>query len=114
MKSVFVDRAPLQMPDAYLYEILVPYSRVIGIEHLTIKGFQNVKSGTRQVSMVITTSILATIKISNIQLSFRNRGQPPFCFVCQVGHTGKDCPKSRKYLRILAMQISTQKTCAIN
>ena len=93
VKSVFVDRAPLQMPDAYLYEILAPYSRVISIGHLKIKGFQNIKSGTCR---VITKSIPATIKISNIQLSFRYRGQPPFCFVSQVGHTGKDCPKSQK------------------
>ena len=95
--SVFVDRAPLQMPDSYLFELLAPYGRVLSIEHLKVKGFENVKSGTRRVSMVITNSIPSIIKISNIQLSFRYRGQPPFCFVCQeVGHTGRDCPKSRK------------------
>ena len=97
VKSVFVDRAPLQMPDQYLYDLLAPYGRVLSIEHLKVKGFQNVKSGTRRVSMVINKSIPAVIKISNIQLSFRYRGQPPFCFVCQeVGHAGKDCPKSRQ------------------
>ena len=97
VKSVFVDRAPLQMPDQYLYEILAPYGRVLGIEHLKVKGFHTVRSGTRRVSMVITKSIPAVIKISNMPLSFRYRGQPPFCFVCQeVGHTGRDCPKSRK------------------
>ena len=97
VKSVFVDRAPLQMPDQYLFDLLAPYGRVLGIEHLKVKGFHNVKSGTRRVSMVINTSIPAVMKISNIQLSFRYRGQPPFCFVCQeVGHAGKDCPKSRQ------------------
>ena len=100
VKSVFVDRAPLQMPDQYLFELLAPYGRVLGIEHLKVKGFHNVKSGTRRVSMVINTSIPAVMKISNIQLSFRYRGQPPFCFVCQeVGHAGKDCPKSRQARR---------------
>ena len=100
VKSVFVDRAPLQMPDQYLYDLLAPYGRVLSIEHLKVKGFQNVKSGTRRVSMVINKSIPAVIKISNIQLSFRYRGQPPFCFVCQeVGHAGKDCPKSRQSRR---------------
>ena len=85
------------MPDQYLYEILLPYGRVLSIEHLKVKGFQNIKSGTRQVSMVITKSIPAIIKISNIQLSFHYRRQPPFCFVCQeVGHTGRDYPKSRR------------------
>ena len=97
---MFVDRAPLQMPDQYLYDLLAPYGRVLSIEHLKVKGFQNVKSGTRRVSMVINTSIPAVMKISNIQLSFRYRGQPPFCFVCQeVGHAGKDCPKSRQARR---------------
>ena len=100
VKSVFVDRAPLQMPDQHLYELLAPYGRALSIEHLKVKGFQNVKSGTRRVSMVITKSIPAVMKISNIQLSFRYRGQPPFCFVCQeVGHAGKDCPKSRQARR---------------
>ena len=97
---MFVDRAPLQMQDQYLYDLLAPYGRVLSIEHLKVKGFQNVKSGTRRVSMVINKSIPAVIKISNIQLSFRYRGQPPFCFVCQeVGHAGKDCPKSRQARR---------------
>ena len=31
VKSVFIDRAPLQMPDQYLYEILAPYGRVLSI-----------------------------------------------------------------------------------
>ena len=47
--------------------------------------------------MVVTKSIPAVIKISNIPISFRYRGQPSFCFVCEeVGHASKDCPKSRK------------------
>ena len=97
VKSVFFDRVPLQMPDQYLYEILAPYGRILSIEHLKVKGFQTVNSGTRGVSMVVTKSIPAVIKISNIPISFRYHGQPPFCFVCQeVGHAGKDCPKSRK------------------
>ena len=100
VKSVFVDRAPPQMPDSYLFDLLAPYGRVLGVEHLKVKGFQNVKSGTRRVSMVIAKSIPSVLRISNIQLSFRYRGQPPFCFVCQeVGHTGRDCPKSRKAQR---------------
>ena len=106
VKSVFVDRAPLQMPDQYLYEILAPYSRVLSVEHLKVKGFQTVKSGTQRVSMVVTQSIPAVIRISNIPISnipisFRYRGQPPFCFECQeVGHARKDCPKSRKTSKI--------------
>ena len=97
VKSVFVDHAPLQMPDQYLFELLAPYGRVLSVEHLKVKGFQNVKSGTRRVSVVINKSIPAVMKISNIQLSFCYRGQPPFCFVCQeVGHAGRDCPISRQ------------------
>ena len=41
--------------------------------------------------------IPANINIGGFVVSFRYRGQPPTCFVCQeVGHTGKDCPKSRR------------------
>ena len=97
VKSIFVDRAPLQMQDNILFETLAPYGRVISIQHLKVKGFESVRSGTRRVSMVLTKAIPATINIGGFLVSFRYRGQPPTCFVCQeVGHTGKDCPKSRR------------------
>ena len=97
VKSIFVDRAPLQMQDNILYETLAPYGRVISVQHLKVKGFESVRSGTRRVSMVLTKAIPATINIGGFLVSFRYRGQPPTCFVCQeVGHTGKDCPKSRR------------------
>ena len=97
IKSIFVDRAPLQMQDNILYETLAPYGRVISIQHLKVKGFESVRSGTRRVSMVLTKAIPANINIGGFLVSFRYRGQPPTCFVCQeVGHTGKDCPKSRR------------------
>ena len=97
VKSIFVDGAPLQMQDNILFETLAPYGRVISIQHLKVKGFESVRSGTRRVSMVLTKAIPANINIGGFLVSFRYRGQPPTCFVCQeVGHTGKDCPKSRR------------------
>ena len=97
VKSIFVDHAPLQMQDNILFETLAPYGRVISIQHLKVKGFESVRSGTRRVSMVLTKAIPANINIGGFLVSFRYRGQPPTCFVCQeVGHTGKDCPKSRR------------------
>ena len=97
VKSVFVDRAPLQMTDNILFETLAPYGRVISVQHLKVKGFESVRSGTRRVSMVLSKAIPANINIGGFLVSFRYRGQPPTCFVCQeVGHTGKDCPKSRR------------------
>ena len=42
VKSVFVDRAPLQMQDQHLFDTLAPYSRVISIQHLKVKGFPSV------------------------------------------------------------------------
>ncbi len=45
VKAVFVDRAPPQMPDKYLYDCLAPYGRVISVKHLTIKGFLSVRKG---------------------------------------------------------------------
>ena len=97
VKSIFVDRVPLQMQDNILFETLAPYGRVISIQHLKVKGFESVRSGTRRVSMVLTKAIPATINIGGFLVSFRYRGQPPTCFVCQeVGHAGRDCPKSRR------------------
>ena len=97
VKSVFVDRAPLQMNDHILFETLAPYGRVISVQHLKVKGFESVRSGTRRVSMVLTKAIPAAINIGGFLVSFRYRGQPPTCFVCQeVGHAGRGCPKSRR------------------
>ena len=44
VNSVFVDRAPLQMPEAYLFELLAPYGRVLSPEDLRHK-LHNVKEG---------------------------------------------------------------------
>ena len=97
VKSILVDRAPLQMQDNILYETLAPYGRVICVQHLKVKGFESVRSGIRRVSMVLTKAIPATINIGGFMVSFRYHGQPPTCFVCQeVGHASKDCPKSRR------------------
>ena len=47
--------------------------------------------------MVLSKAIPASINIGGFMVSFRYRGQPPTCFVCQeVGHVSKDCPKSRR------------------
>ena len=97
VKSVFVEKAPLHMQDKYLYEALAPYGRVIGVQHLTIKEFPSVRSGTRRVSMVVTKAIPRTINIGGFPVVFNYRGQPTQCYVCQeVGHASKDCPKSRQ------------------
>ena len=97
VKSVFVEKAPLHMQDNYLYQALAPYGRVIAVQHLTIKGFPSVRSGTRRVSMVVTKAIPRTINIGGFPVVFNYRGQPTQCYVCQeVGHASKDCPKSRQ------------------
>ena len=85
------------MQDNYLYQALAPYGRVIRVQHLTIKEFPSVRSGTRRVSMVMTKAIPRTINIGGFPVTFNYRGQPTQCFVCQeVGHASKDCPKSRQ------------------
>ena len=91
VKSVFVEKAPLQMQENYLYEALAPYGRVIGVQHLTIKGFPSVRSGTRRVSMVVTKAIPRTINIGGFPVVFNYHGQPTQCYVCQeVGHARWD------------------------
>ena len=105
VKSVFVEKAPLHMQDNYLYEALAPYGRVIGVQHLTIKGFPTVRSGTRRVSMVVTKAIPRTINIGGFPVVFNYRGQPTHCYVCQeVGHASKDCPNSRQGRKLQQQQ----------
>ena len=95
VKSVFVERAPLQRQDQHLFDTLALYSWVISVQHLKVKGFPSVRSGTRRVSMLISKPIPANTNIGGFLVSFRYRGQPPTCFVCQeVGHTGRGCSKS--------------------
>lgn len=97
VKSVFVDRAPFQMPDQMIVDALAPYGRVLSVKSLTIQGFAAVKSGTRMVSMVISKAIPAELRVAGFQLAFKYRGQDPTCFACHVvGHTAGNCPKSRK------------------
>ncbi len=97
LNAVFVDCAPSQIPDKYLYDCLAPYGRIILVKHLTIKGFPSVQSGTRMMSMVITKAIPAEVRVMGFQLSFRYCRQAPTCFACQeVGHTARDFPKSSK------------------
>ena len=109
VKSVFVEKAPLHMQDNYLYEALAPYGRVIGVQHLTIKGFPTVRSGTRRVSMVVTKAIPRTINIGGFPVVFNYRGQPTQCYVCQeVGHASKDCPNSRQGRKLQQQQQQQQ------
>ena len=105
VKSVFVEKAPLHMQDKYLYEALAPYGRVIGVQHLTIKEFPSVRSGTRRVSMVVTKAIPRIINIGGFPVVFNYRGQPTQCYVCQeVGHASKDCPNSRQGRKLQQQQ----------
>ena len=105
VKSVFVEKAPLQMQDNYLYEALAPYGRVIGVQHLTIKEFPSVRSGTRRVSMVVTKAIPRILNIGGFPVVFNYRGQPTQCYVCQeVGHASKDCPNSRQGRKLQQQQ----------
>ena len=102
VKSMFVDRALLQMQDNVLFETLAPYGRVISIQHLKVKGFKSVCSGTHEVSMVPTKAIPANINIGGFSVSFLYRGQLATCFMCQeVGHVGKCCPKSWRAKKLL-------------
>ena len=52
------------------------------------------------VSMSVNTPIPAGLKVAGFTRTFRYRGQLPTCYVCQeVGHTAKECPKSKKATR---------------
>jgi hypothetical protein len=115
IKKVFVDRAPLQMPDNYILEALAPYGRVLSVQHLTVRGFLNIKSGTRMVSMSVNKAIPAETRVAGFTLSFKYRGQPRTCFVCQeVGHTARNCPKSRAHAPSSLHKTARSNTTSLN
>ena len=92
---VFVDRAPLQMPDTYLSSALAPYGRVIGVQHLTVRGYNNIRTGTCMVSMALEKPIPSELTIASFSCSVKYQGQPKYCFACQsFRHFGRQCPKS--------------------
>ena len=100
VKQAFIDRAPLQMADNYLYDALAPFGRVISVKHLTMRRFPSIKTGTRMVSMSILRPISGELKVAGFTLSIRYQGQPPTCYACrQIGHTANDCPRSRRHER---------------
>ena len=82
------------MPDNYICSALAPYGCVVGVQHLTVRGFPNVRTGTRMVSMSILKPIPMELTISNFKCSVKYRGHPNFCFGCRsFGHLSRLCPK---------------------
>ena len=93
--SVFVDRAPLQMPDHYFSASLAAYGRVVSVKSLTVRGHAHIRTGTRMVRMSISAPIPQELTIATFRCSVRYRGQPRYCFGCrQFGHMQHLCPTS--------------------
>jgi hypothetical protein len=55
--QVFIDRAPLHMPDKYLFSSLSPFGRVVHVQDLRVRSFQNIRTGTRMVTMSVLQPI---------------------------------------------------------
>ncbi|CAB4008636.1 Hypothetical predicted protein [Paramuricea clavata] len=92
---VIVDRAPIHMPDAYITSSLEPFGRVVSVQHLTVRGFPKIRTGTRMVSMSLLKPIPPELTIANFKCSIKYRGQPKFCFGCRsFGHFVRLCPQS--------------------
>ena len=83
------------MPDTDLSSALAPYGRVIGVQHLTVRSYNNIRTGTRMVSMALEKPIPSELTIASFSCSVKYQGQPKYCFACQsFGHFGRQCPKS--------------------
>ena len=94
--QVFIDRAPLHMPDKYFFSSLSPFGRVVHVQDLRVRGFQNIRTGTRMVTMSVLKPIPTQLQIANFVCSVRYKGQPPFCLVCKAfGHLARNCPQGR-------------------
>ena len=110
---VIIDRAPIDMPDEYLTSSLVPFGRVVSVQHPTVCGFPNIRTGTRMVSMSILKPIPPELTIANFKCSIKYHSQPKFCFGCRsFGHFARLCPRSKvgaKARRTMADVVSTQR-----
>ena len=92
--QVFIDRAPLHMSGKYLFSSLSPFGHVVHIQDLCVRGFQNIRTGTRIVTMSVLKPIPTELQIANFLCSVRHKGQPPFCLVCKAfGHLARNCPQ---------------------
>ena len=94
---VLVDRAPLPLSDDHFISALSPYSRVVSVKSLAVRGFPSIRSGTRMVSMSVLKPIPPELTIASFPCSVRYQGQPKFCFRCRsFGHFGNSCPTWRR------------------
>jgi hypothetical protein len=53
------------MPDEYQTSSLAPFGRVVGVQHLTVSGFPNTRTGTRMVSMSVVKHIPLELAMAN-------------------------------------------------
>ncbi|CAB4008565.1 Hypothetical predicted protein [Paramuricea clavata] len=83
------------MPDEYIKTSLTPFGRVVSVQHLTVQGFPNIRTGTRMVSMSLLKPIPPELTISNFKCAIKYRGQPKFCFGWRsFGHFARLCPRA--------------------
>lgn len=85
--QVFIDRAPLHMPDEYFFSSMSPFGGVVHVQDLRVRDFQNIRTGTRMVTMSVLKPIPTELQIANFLCSVCYKGQPPFCLVCKASGT---------------------------
>ena len=92
-RQVFVDQVPFQVPNEAFKFDLGLYGRVVAVKHLPVKGFPNIQSGTRMVTMTIKTPVPRYIKVAGFSCTAGYKGQPVICSRCDApGHKEKQCP----------------------
>jgi hypothetical protein len=96
LKNVFVDRAPLHMPNEYISSSLSAYGHVVSVQDLCVRGFKAIRTRTCMVTMSILKPIPVVVKIVNFPCSVRHTGQPPYCLACNVfGHFARRCQQGK-------------------
>ena len=91
--QVFVDQVPFQVPNEAFKTDLGLYGRVVAVKHLPVKGYPNIQSGTRMVTMTIKTPVPRYIRVAGFSCTAGYKGQPMTCSRCDTpGHKEKQCP----------------------
>ena len=101
LTNVFVDMpndyiSPLHMPNDYISSSLSAYGRVVSVRDLCVKGYKDIRTGTRMVITSLIRPIPVVVKIANFPCSVRYKGQPPYCLSCNTfGHFARRCQQGK-------------------
>jgi hypothetical protein len=107
LKNVFVDTAPLHMPNDYISSSLSAYGRVVNVQDLRVRGFKDIRTETCMVTMSVLKPIPVVVKIANFPCSQVSRNIAlhaiPLGILPAVASSATRKPQGRPYHRLVRL-----------